>query len=640
MKRTRTGWLVVVGVLAWGTAEEATAQLWRCGHTIGIGNSCPPMTSPTPGTPSEGEPAEKPASFCPQDGGCEGCIRDAGNPVDLWNGREFFTHTDLVLPGLMDIVIRRSYDSQAEYDSALGYGWALGYFMRVYEYADGSVILRRDCGVRRAFVYEAGAYQTPVGESGTLVKNVDGSWTYWEASGERKEFDGEGRLTAIVSPQGPRLVFSYDSRGKLPLIGLSPYAVDPQTPGEVAEEFRLVQIDEEDDSGLATGRWMSLTYDEGTGRLTGINDSAGRTIQYIHDGIGNLEQVVLPENEIQTFAYQDPNDPHNATTLTHRGCSSCGTGTTVNTYDSQDRVIRQERGLHVITIGYDIPYVETTLTEETYDDQGVLLHQAISTIEFNSLGNPILETDPLGNETVYIRDPRMNVTRKEIWEDQGGANLVLVYAEERTYDTWGNVLTYTEAKGFPEERVTTYAYDSLGRLTSITVPSVVDPLQNKVTSFTYDGSDNLLTRTEQGLLGNSTSFTYTTTFTYNGNGQVLTVDGPRTAVSDVTSHAYDPQGNLTTVTQPLNLVTTYSNFTLTGQPQTVTDPNGVPTTYVYDSLGRVTSVTIAGDTTSYTYSPTGKIEQITLPRLNTVTYGYDSRDRLITITDGLGNTIN
>jgi RHS repeat-associated protein len=616
------------------------AEWAPCGHAIGVGNNC--STEVLQGTPGEGSgtlPKGKP-SQCPTED-CRGeCKTEAGNPIDLWNGRENFTHTDLVLHGLMGISIQRSYDSQAEYDSALGYGWALNYFMRLYEYPDGSVILRRECGIRRPFVYDAGAYQTPAGETGTLVKNVDESWTYWERSGEAYHFDSEGKLTEIVSPQGPKLVFSYDSRGKLPLIGLSPYAVDPATPREIAQEFRLIQIDEYDGASQATGRWVSLTYDEGTGRLTGLNDSAGRTVQYVHDTLGNLEQVFLPENETQTFAYQDPNDPHNATTLTHRGCPSCGTGTIINTYNADDRVIRQEHGMHVINISYDIPYVQTTVTEETYDDQGVLLHTAVEIIEFNEQGNALVEADPLGNQIVYTRDSRMNITRKEIWEDQGGPELVLVYAEEKTYDARDNVLTYTEAAGFAEERTTTYTYDTYGRLETITVPSVVNAQDNKVTTFTYDGNDNLLTRTEQGYLGDGTPFTYTTTYTYTGNGQVETIDGPRTDVSDVTTYAYDTQGNLTSVTQPLNLVTSYSSYTATGQPQTVTDPNNVDTTYTYDSVGRVTSVTVDGDTTSYTYTQTGKIEQITLPRQNTVTYSYDSFDRLETITDGLGNTIN
>jgi YD repeat-containing protein len=272
-------------------------------------------------------------------------------------------------------------------------------------------------------------------------------------------------------------VFSYDSRGKLPLIGVSAYGVDPATPKEIAREFRLLRIDEQDSSGQVTGRWVAFTYDEATGRLTGFSDSAGRTVSYVHDNIGNLTQVFLPEGASLSYAYQDRNDPHNATTLTDSSCASCGGGAFYNTYDSQDRVIRQEHGDHVMAVSYDVPYVQTTVTEETYDDQGVLLRTATTVYEFNQHGNPVRITDALGNQRVYWRDSRMNVTRMEVWENTGAPDLVLRYAEEKTYDAVGNILTYTEAVGFPEQRTTTSSYDEYGRLISVTVPSVVDSVK-------------------------------------------------------------------------------------------------------------------------------------------------------------------
>ena len=86
-----------------------------------------------------------------------------------------------------------------------------------------------------------------------------------------------------------------------------------------------------------------------------ITDSAGRLIDYIHDDIGNLVQVILPENGALHYAYEDRNDPHNATTITDSSCSSCSGGAYTNTYDSRDRVIRQEHGDHVMTLSYDVP---------------------------------------------------------------------------------------------------------------------------------------------------------------------------------------------------------------------------------------------------------------------------------------------
>jgi len=600
-----------------------------------------PLVPPSPPAPPPPPPGcgTNPTGCCGQGSG--------GKPVDFWNGREFLTHTDLVLPGLMDITIQRSYDSQVTYDSALGYGWTLNYFMRLYEYTDGSVTLRRDCGVKRGFVLVGGAYQTPVGETGTLVKNGDGSWTYTEHNGEQKQFDALGRLSAIVSPQGSRLVLSYDDRGKLPLIGLSPYGVD-STPKEIAREYRLLRIDEQNAASQATGRYVTLGYEESTGRLTGIADSAGRNITYQHDGLGNLTQASLPGGAVLGYSYEDARDPHNATTLTDSACSACGGSVYYNIYDSQDRVIRQEHGTNVMRITYVQAYTKTIVDVDVTDEQGNPLRTETTTWEFNSLGNPLKVTDALGHQRVYQRDGMMNVTREERWENTGtpqSPNLVLRYVEERTYDARGNLLTLTEAKDQPEQRVTTYTYDLANHVTSITVPSVAAPGQNKVTSFTYVPPDDLFGKlTEQreaGFLGDGSAYSYVTSYGYDGNGRRTSIDGPRTDVSDVTTLTYDPvNGNLLTVTQPGSLATTYSNHTPTGYPQTVTDPNGVATTYTYDPVGRVLTATVGGATTTYTYTPTGKIETITLPRMNVTTYTYDTLDRLASIQDGLGDTVN
>ncbi len=168
---------------------------------------------PTPGcTDCDDPPQEKKKKKCEDPDCCDGA---GGGKVDFWSGQEFFTHTDLTLPGLMGIRVKRLYDSRADFDSALGYGWALNYFIRVYEYADGSAVIRQNCGYRGVFVPAGGTYQTPVGMTGTLTKTASG-WTYAQKNGENWEFDVQGRLAAMVSRSGPRLVFSYDSRGKLP----------------------------------------------------------------------------------------------------------------------------------------------------------------------------------------------------------------------------------------------------------------------------------------------------------------------------------------------------------------------------------------------------------------------------------------
>src|SRR5262249_55987249 len=80
------------------------------------------------------------------------------------------------------------------------------------------------------------------------------------------------------------------------------------------------------------------------------------------------------------------------------------------------------------------------------------------------------------------------------------------------------------------------------------------------------------------------------TYTYNSNGQVLTANGPRTDVADVTTYTYyanddadfGKRGNLATVTNALGHVTQITAYNAHGQPLTIVDANGMTTTMTYD----------------------------------------------------------
>lgn len=129
-------------------------------------------------------------------------------------------------------------------------------------------------------------------------------------------------------------------------------------------------------------------------------------------------------------------------------------------------------------------------------------------------------------------------------------------------------------------------------------------------------------------------------YTYTSLGQIATVDGPRTDVSDVTRYAYDAQGNMTSVTNALNQTTTLSNFDTYGNPQTVTDPNGVVATFTYTPQGWLASRTIGASTTSYGYNEVGDVLQITLADGNFIKYTYDDARRLVGVRNRLGESIN
>ena len=134
----------------------------------------------------------------------------------------------------------------------------------------------------------------------------------------------------------------------------------------------------------------------------------------------------------------------------------------------------------------------------------------------------------------------------------------------------------------------------------------------------------------------------TTSYTYNSFGQVLTMDGPRTDVSDVTTYEYDPQGNRTKMINALSQETLYTSYDASGYLLSMTDPNGVITDYTYDLRQRMTSYTVAvgtglAATTTLEYDLVGNLTAVIQPNGARIDYEYDAAHRLVAMEDGLGN---
>jgi hypothetical protein len=153
-------------------------------------------------------------------------------------------------------------------------------------------------------------------------------------------------------------------------------------------------------------------------------------------------------------------------------------------------------------------------------------------------------TDYNGNLTCYANDPAR------------GLELVRVegFASGNTCPT--NLASYTPASGTQQRKISTVWNSSFREPDSITEA-------NRTTSFTYYPSGTVHTRT---LTDTSVTpnVSRTWTYTYNPFGQVLTADGPRTDVTDVTIYTYYTCttgyecGQVHTVTNPAGQMTTYN----------------------------------------------------------------------------------
>ena len=168
----------------------------------------------------------------------------------------------------------------------------------------------------------------------------------------------------------------------------------------------------------------------------------------------------------------------------------------------------------------------------------------------------------------------------------------------------------TEAYATPVARTVTTTWHPTFRIPT----QIVEP--NRTTSFTHDANGNVLTRTVTDTF-TVPNVTRVWTYTYDSVGRVLTIDGPRTDVSDLTTYSYYQCstgyqcGQVQTITNALNQVTTFNTYNAQGQPLTITDPNGVVTTLAYDARQRLTSRAIGTETTTFTYWSTGLLKRTT-----------------------------
>jgi RHS repeat-associated protein len=217
-----------------------------------------------------------------------------------------------------------------------------------------------------------------------------------------------------------------------------------------------------------------------------------------------------------------------------------------------------------------------------------------------------------------------------------------------TYDAKGNMLSKTDELG----HVSTYTYDGNNNLLTSIVP--ITSSTSATTTYTYNSFGEPLTVTDP--LG------YVTTNTYDGNGNLLTITTPAPGGStpaSETQFAYNSLGELTSITDPLEHVTAIT-YTAAGLIATIKDAQSNVTTYAYDTHGNRTSVTDAlnnvttfgydtgdrlltityptgGGTTTFTYDTRGRRTSVTDQDSKQTTYAYDDADRLTTVTDAASN---
>lgn len=553
------------------------------------GNVCRPLSS---GAITEKNNGAPPPNSC------------AGNPINTGMGNKFEQETDYVGFGAFPLIFGRYYNSSSSVTQGNTgfYSWRHSYDRYIRVVSQGGLstafALRPD-GKTYSFTLLNGAWTSDADVTDKLVRLADtagdlAGWEYSTSEDEIETYNASGQLLSVSNRAGLAQTFSYDSDGKLT---------------SVTDPF---------------GLRLTFSYDAAS-RISRMIDPGGGIYNYTYDINSNLASVAYPDN-----TPANPNDnPKRIYMYENASFSHALTG------------ITDENGNRYATWAYD-GHGRAVTSEHAGGAERVEL-------TYNADGTASV-TDALGATRTYSFQTQYGVVKPtQITGDQ--CTTCAGQAQAMTYDAngflasktdWnGNVSTYvndnrglrisrTDAVGTPQERtITTDWHDDFRLPVRIAEPG-------KLTDYVYDERGNRLSNT---VADTATGASRTTSYTYNEFGQVTAMDGPRTDIADVTGYEYDAQGNLFRVTNALGHVTRITEYDANGRPLSLITPNGVTTTLTYDPRGRLTSRTVAGETTRLEYDGVGNLTKVILPDGSSLTYTYDAAHRLTQIRDQLGNRI-
>jgi YD repeat-containing protein len=569
--------------------------------------------------------------------------------------------------------------------SVWGSQWR-GNYDRSIAYASNGTIstatVKRQGGKQLYFNLSGSTFVGDADVTGALIRlGVDATgnatgWTYRNESDELETYDATGKLLSITNKAGLTQTLTYSDGTDGITSGNGGYVLDAAGLATTAilPAGKLIRITDPE------GRSLQFGYDA-AGRVVKLTDPAGGTTLYGYIGpllTDNLTSVTRPDGTTRTYLY---GEAANVSATPDAGVSYAhaltgiidenGTRYASWTYDAAGRATSSEHGpygsgIDKVTLAYTAPDANGNSTTAVTDVMGTTRTYNFSTIlgvvkntgitglpcngcnaalSYDANGNVASRTDFNGNKTCYAYDLTRNLETVRI---EGLPSTTACPVDLATY------VPATAAGSV--ERKTTTIWDATYRLPV----QVAEPL--RLTRYSYDPQGNLLNKTVQpttdttggaGLAAVAAGTARTISYTHSPLGQVLTIDGARTDVADITTYNYYAidasctgasalgcRGQLQSVSNALNQTTQLSDYDANGRAGRLTDPNGLVTTLSYDLRGRLTSRNTGNETTAYSYDGVGNLTQVSLPAGGSYSYTYDAAHRLTDITDSQGNRIH
>lgn len=431
------------------------------------------------------------------------------------------------------------------------------------------------------------------GELQTVTDAVGNVTTY-------DTYNADGLPLTITDPNGVVTTLTYDSRLRL-------------TSGTVGSEetsFSYFPTGLLKQVTLPDGSYVLYTYD-GAHRLTEISDSAGNSIQYTLDAMGNrtTENAYDPTSTL----HRTHTRVYNALDELYQDINAAGTGAVTTSYAYDNNANRT---------GISAPLSRNT--SDAYDQLNRLNQitdpaSGVTTLTYDAEDDLTSVKDPRSLTTSYSYNGFGDRT-EQVSPDTGTST--------STYDSGGNLSVATDARG----DTATYSYDAANRATQILYQNG-SGVTDQTLVFGYDAGAY-----GKGRLTSAGDGNQTLSWTYDPQGRVVGKGITVGMQVESVGYAYT-NADLTAITTPSGQAISYSyssNHQITG---IAVNGSSILSNVTYEPFGGINGWTWGdGGTVSRTYNGDGFVSQIVTAGV-TLGYSYDNANRISAISDSSNSAL-
>jgi len=475
-----------------------------------------------------------------------------GNPIHVVTGNKYQQEADLpVLPGGLSFT--RHYNSRDSYTGALGPGWRHNYETNLVDQGNRVFIWQSD-GRRIDFTlthkdqYHTRHFKAAQHSDGTLMSSDFLRWQW--ADGTLVTFTAQGRLHSQADPNGRITYYDHNPRGQVTQI------IDPDQ------------------------RKLRLTYDN-NGRLLGFTGPGGEQTSYKYDARHNLAQVIYADKTTRQYHYEDPHDAHNLTGIT----DETNTRTASWAYDAQDRGILSTHADNVgkVTLNYLPGQTQVTDSQGQISTYTTASHNAVPYV--TAVYGPGCSTCGVG-DVGYEYNDKLQLTR--VTHKDGSSNL-------NEYDTLSRLTAmYIKPANQPAELIARFEYvGDTQQITRYAAPSI-NPDGERQVRIRYNTQNQPLEIIQTGYAptpqGSYTPITRSHTLAYDKQGQLITIDGARSDVKDITRLIWNKQGHVAQTLLPDGGSLKILDKDATGRVTQLQVDNSTPLTIEYTRAGGLAAI--------------------------------------------------